>query len=68
MSAQILNVVDESGKILGEETRENIHRQGLLHKEIHVWLFTPNKEIVFQHRGKDKDTFPDLLDATVGVT
>lgn len=27
---------------------------------------TPNREIVFQHRAKDKDTYPDLLDATVG--
>ncbi|MFA5098627.1 MAG: NUDIX domain-containing protein [Candidatus Paceibacterota bacterium] len=61
-----LNIVDESGNIIGEETRDNIHKQGLLHKEIHVWFYTPKKEIIFQHREKDKDTFPDLLDATVG--
>ena len=61
-----LNIVDESGKIVGEETRENIHNQGLLHREIHVWFYTPKGEIIFQHREKDKDTYPDLLDATVG--
>jgi len=61
-----LNIVDESGKIIGEETRENIHSQGLLHREIHVWFYTPKGEIIFQHREKDKDTYPDLLDATVG--
>jgi len=61
-----LNVVDESGKIIGEETREHIHNQGLLHREIHVWFYTPKGEIIFQHREKDKDTYPDLLDATVG--
>ncbi|MFH1161992.1 MAG: NUDIX domain-containing protein [Candidatus Jorgensenbacteria bacterium] len=61
-----LNVVDENGNIIGEETRENIHRKGLLHREIHVWFYTPKGEIIFQHRGKDKDTYPDLLDATVG--
>jgi len=61
-----LNTVDESGKIIGEETREDIHNQGLLHQEIHVWFYTPKGEIIFQHREKDKDTYPDLLDATVG--
>lgn len=61
-----LNIVDEQGNIIGEETRENIHNQGLLHREIHVWFYTPEGEIIFQHREKDKDTYPDLLDATVG--
>lgn len=61
-----LNIVDENGKIIGEETRENIHNHGLLHREIHVWFYTPKGEIIFQHREKDKDTYPDLLDATVG--
>lgn len=60
-----LNIVDEQGNIVGVETRENIHKQGLLHREIHVWFYTPKGEIIFQHRAKDKDTFPDLLDATV---
>src|SRR5690606_14647873 len=27
---------------------------------------TPSREIVYQHRSKTKDTFPDKLDATVG--
>jgi isopentenyldiphosphate isomerase len=61
-----LNIVDENGNIIGEETRENIHRQGLLHQEIHVWFYTPEGEIIFQHREKNKDTYPDLLGATVG--
>lgn len=61
-----LNVVDENGVIVGVETRERIHREGLLHHEVHVWYYTPNSELIFQHRAKDKDTYPDLLDATVG--
>lgn len=62
----LLSVVDEKGNAIGQETRENIHAKGLLHKEIHVWFYTPKGEIIFQHRGKNKDTFPNLLDATVG--
>lgn len=39
-----LNIVDESANIIGEETRENIHNQGLLHREIHVWFYTNGLE------------------------
>jgi len=63
---QELNIVDENDNIIGIETRENIHKLGLLHREVHVYFLTPKKEIIFQHRAKDKDTFPDKLDATVG--
>lgn len=66
MDSRILNVIDEQENVVGEDTRENIHQKGLLHREIHVWFYTPQGEIVFQHRAKDKDTFPDMLDATVG--
>lgn len=62
----LLNIIDEQGKVVGQDTRENIHAKGLLHREIHVWFYTPQGEIIFQHRAKNKDTFPDMLDATVG--
>ncbi len=60
------NVVDEEGNIIGQESRETIHSKGLLHQEIHVWFFTPRNEIIFQRRSEKADTFPNLLDATVG--
>lgn len=61
-----LNVLDEDGNIIGEEYRDIIHKKGLLHGEVHVWCVTPENELIFQHRAKDKDTYPDLLDATAG--
>jgi isopentenyldiphosphate isomerase len=63
---KILSVVDGNDNVIGEATRKEIHEKGLLHREIHVWFVTPKGEIIFQHRAKDKDTYPDLLDATVG--
>jgi len=62
----MLNIVDENDEVVGEASREDIHRRGLLHREIHVYFITPDKEIIFQRRAKDKDTFPNMLDATVG--
>jgi hypothetical protein len=37
-----LNIVDENDKVIGEDTRNNIHKKGLLHREIHVWVFDSN--------------------------
>jgi isopentenyldiphosphate isomerase len=62
----LLNVIDENGNVVGQDTRENIHKNGLLHQEVHVWFYTPNKEIIFQRRGMNQDTYPGLLDATAG--
>jgi len=61
-----LNVLDEEGNTIGEEYRDVIHQKGFLHGEVHVWCVTKENELIFQHRAKDKDTYPDLLDATVG--
>jgi len=66
MDEKFLDVVDESGKIIKVESRKNIHDKGLLHKEVHVWFVDTQNKIIFQHRGKNKETYPDSLDATVG--
>ena len=66
MKEEMLEVVNESDEIIGLETREKVHKEGLLHREIHIWFITPRREIIFQHRAKNKDTHPDKLDATVG--
>jgi len=66
MSKELLDVVDEAGNPIAAASREEIHKKGLLHREIHIWLFTSNGEIIFQHRSKNKDACPDMLDASVG--
>lgn len=63
---RILEIVNNQGTVIGEELRTIIHQKGLLHREVHIWLYTSRNGIIFQHRAKDKDTFPDLLDATAG--
>ena len=66
MKSEMLEIVNENDEVIGQETRTKIHQEGLLHREIHVYFITPHGEIIFQHRAKDKDTYPDKLDATVG--
>jgi len=63
---QRLDVVNENDEVISQKPRDIIHKEGLLHREVHVWFVTPDGGIIFQRRAKDKDTYPDLLDATVG--
>jgi isopentenyldiphosphate isomerase len=62
----MLEVVDVNDVVIGTEDRKIIHSDGLLHREVHVIFVTPEKEIIFQHREKDKASWPDSLDATAG--
>jgi isopentenyl-diphosphate delta-isomerase type 1 len=61
-----LNIVNENDEIIGKDTRENIHKSGLLHREIHIWIFNDKGEILLQRRSETKDTYPGLLDVSVG--
>ncbi len=66
MKEEQLEIINENDEVVGLESRKTIHQKGFLHREIHIWFMTPRREIIFQHRAKDKDTYPDKLDATVG--
>ena len=61
-----LYVVDESDKVIGQESRDIIHKKGLLHREVHVWVYNDKNEILFQRRSPTKETHPNLLDASAG--
>ncbi len=61
-----LEVINEDDNVIGIEERGKIHQEGLLHREVHVWFYTPGGEIIFQHRGHNVETAIDKLDATAG--
>ena len=63
---EILNIVDENDNIIGEDTRYNIHKKGLLHREVNAWFYTSKGEIIFQKRGLNQEIYPGLLDSTAG--
>ncbi len=63
---ELLSIVNDQDEVIGSETRENIQRAGLLHRAVNIYFVTPDREIIFQHRAKDKRIHPDLLDATAG--
>ncbi len=62
---RFLDVINENDQIVDSKSRTDIHRLGLLHREIHVWMFDENKNIIFQKRGLHRPS-AGLLDATIG--
>jgi RimJ/RimL family protein N-acetyltransferase/isopentenyldiphosphate isomerase len=46
-----------------------VHRDGDWHRSIHVWICGVDEHgpfLDFQQRGREKDTWPGMLDATIG--
>lgn len=66
MADTLLNVINEDDEIIGQALRSEIHAKGLLHREVHVWFITPEKQVILQKRSLSKDTNPGLMTASVG--
>ena len=64
MSEEIFDVVNERDEIIGRETRREVHRTGLKHRAVHVFVFNSRGEIFLQKRSMRKDCSPGLWDSS----
>lgn len=65
---ELVDVYDDSLNKVGIVTRDEAHKKGYWHLNLHCWIVTKRKggAVIFQVRSEDKPTFPGLLDSTVG--
>lgn len=67
---ELFDVIDEDGHPTGiVKRRADVHRDGDWHRAVHVWIIGADDGepfILFQRRSSGKDTWPDMLDVTVG--
>ncbi len=56
--AELLAVVDEHDNEIGAERRDVIHRDNLLHRAIHLFIFRPTGKLLLQQRSAAKDRYP----------
>ncbi len=47
---ELVAIVNENDKVIGTDTRDNVHKKGLLHREIGVIVFNNNGEMLLQKR------------------
>ena len=67
MAEEILEIVNEEGKILGEAPRSVIHGNNrLLHRVVHLIVVNRRGDILLQKRSRNKDVAPDRWDTSVG--
>jgi isopentenyldiphosphate isomerase len=67
---ELFDVVNEDGSATGiVKRRADVHRDGDWHRAIHVWIYGVHDGMpfmLFNLRGQHKDTWPGVLDVTVG--
>jgi isopentenyldiphosphate isomerase len=64
VSEEIFDVVDDRDRVIGKQTRREVHRRGLKHRAVHVLVFNPRGEVFLQKRSFKKDTFPGAWDSS----
>lgn len=65
MPEEIFDVVNDDDMVIGQEKRSVVHQKGLLHRGVHVWLFSPDGKLLIQRRSDDRPTAPGALDCSV---
>ena len=64
---ELLDVVDENNNLTGkQEGREIVHRDGLWHREVVIWIMNENGEILLQKRSATKKSNPNKWGVTAG--
>src|SRR4030081_713278 len=64
MSEEIFDVVNESDEIIGQRSRAEVHRLGLMHRAVHVLVFNSRGQVFLQKRSMTKDRQPGLWDSS----
>ncbi|MFY7672307.1 NUDIX hydrolase [Tenacibaculum sp. MEBiC06402] len=63
---ELIDIVDEQGNYTGKTClKSEAHKFGYFHPTVHIWIYTPQREILLQKRALTKKVFPGLWDISV---
>ena len=63
---EIIDMLDDEGKVIGTISKEQAHKTGAWHKAVHIYLINHKKQLLMQLRAKDKKIAPNVWDISVG--
>ena len=63
---EIIDELNEKGEVIGTIDKDIAHREGRLHRSIHLWIINDEGEILLQRRCADKKLYPNTWDVSVG--
>ena len=64
MTEEIFDVVNERDEVIGQQSRSEVHRLGLMHRAVHVLVFNAAGQVFLQKRSMKKDRQPGLWDSS----
>ncbi len=57
-------MVNDRDEVIGHEIRREVHRLGLKHRAVHVFIFNREGKLFLQKRSMRKDNFPGAWDSS----
>ena len=64
-SDELVDVRDSNGMSLGvRKLKSEVHRDGDWHRAVHVWIVTPQRQVLLQRRARVKENHPGLWDVS----
>eukprot|EP01118_Nematostelium_gracile_P002034 TRINITY_DN12131_c0_g1_i1.p1 TRINITY_DN12131_c0_g1~~TRINITY_DN12131_c0_g1_i1.p1 ORF type:complete len:187 (-),score=50.02 TRINITY_DN12131_c0_g1_i1:4-564(-) len=63
MPEELLDVLDENGNQTGVALpRSEVHKKGLWHRVVHLWIVNKKGELIIQKRSPQKESWPNKWD------
>lgn len=63
---EYLDLFDENRSPIGKTAlKSEIHKKGLWHVSVDIWLYDGNGNLIIQKRASNKDTYPNCWDVSV---
>jgi isopentenyldiphosphate isomerase len=64
MPEEIFDVVNDRDEVIGRQPRSEVHRLGLKHRAVHVFVFNSRGQVFLQKRSPKKDRQPGVWDSS----
>jgi 16S rRNA (adenine1518-N6/adenine1519-N6)-dimethyltransferase len=64
VTGEIFDVVDEQDRVVAQRPRGEVHREKLLHRAVHIFVFNERGELFLQRRSRWKDMHPRDWDSS----
>ncbi len=60
---EFFDVLNPDGTTAGYSlSRDEVHKKGLWHRTVHIWILNSNNELLIQKRSYQKEVYPGLWD------
>lgn len=59
---EILDIVDEQNNVIGQATRGECYKKGLLHRAVNIFIYNPKGQVFLHKRSMKKLKYPGFWD------